>query len=143
MLAVTLIAQQNNNQQQESESSDPEGRFAVGVSGTVFDTVVGGRGAVVLGVDAAGQACIEVRACALVGVGLEGSIGGTAQLGNRNFVEGENKLVNGVFLKGGAGPAGGVFITDDGAVNIDLGAGGGAAGGGASCLVTTRCIGGD
>ena len=53
MLAVTLIAQQNNNQQQESESSDPEGRFAVGVSGTVFDTVVGGRGAVVLGVDAA------------------------------------------------------------------------------------------
>ena len=78
-----------------------------------------------------------------MGVGLEGLIGGTAQLGNRNFVEGENKLVHGLFLKGGAGPVGGAFITDDGAVNIDLGAGGGGAGGGASCLVTTRCIGGD
>ena len=133
-------SQKSNENKQDNEM---QARVALGVSGTIFDTVTGGRAAFLIGVDGEGKACFQAKMCALLGAGLEGSMGGTVQLGNKNFTEGENELVNGVFVKGGSGPVGGAFVSDDGSVTIDIGAGGGGAAGITSCLITTRCIGGD
>jgi len=121
-----------------------DGRAAIGFSGTVFDKVFGGRGSVVVGGDLEGKLCAQSRVCVLTGVGLETDSSVTFQISpNSNFKEGEDVLTTGAFVKGGSGPVGGVFVSSDGVIVIDIGAGGGAAGGLSGCMVTTKCIGGD